>query len=297
MGSPRSPLRSASYELPPQSGYRPCAAESGPRDATPTRPHGLPFLLPTAGRPGRREAFRMANCGSGGPSRRSPGCRQRSGFLSARRCCHQRIHGSNQKTITNPSPGKRDDWFELYNGGNEPVDLTGYFLTDVLTNANKFEIPPDLSSCPLDSPLWGRRSHQGEHQRIPSTPRELQAVHRRGGPGPLRRDGALVDGLSFHAQADDVSLGRFPDGAPDRWSYRHGSPAAANELAGGNRPPKLDAIPQHRFWRVPCSASRFTPPTTPRSPYATACPDAPVGTRTTNPPASSRGPYVAQGLV
>jgi hypothetical protein len=48
----------------------------------------------------------------------------------------------NTETVADPSDGKFDDWFELYNGGTNAVDLTSYRLTDNLTNTTQFVIPP-----------------------------------------------------------------------------------------------------------------------------------------------------------
>ena len=40
------------------------------------------------------------------------------------------------------SSGNFSDWFELYNPGSNTVNLTGYFLSDTLTNSTQREIPP-----------------------------------------------------------------------------------------------------------------------------------------------------------
>ena len=37
---------------------------------------------------------------------------------------------ANSQTIINAATGNPDDWFELYNSGTVPVDLTSYQLTD-----------------------------------------------------------------------------------------------------------------------------------------------------------------------
>ncbi|MFO1458442.1 MAG: lamin tail domain-containing protein [Verrucomicrobiota bacterium] len=189
---------------------------------------------------------------------------------------------SNQKTITNPFTGKRDDWFELYNGGNEPVDLTGYFLTDVLTNANKFEIPPGFVIPPSGFLLvWADEATKGNTNGSLQLHVNFKLSIDGEDLGLYAPDGALVDGLSFHAQADDVSLGRFPDGAPGPMVVLDtASPAAANELAGGNRPPKLDAIPPTSV--LEGSLLRFTVHATDdpaQSLRYSLGPDAPAGTR------------------
>src|SRR5262249_44789258 len=40
-----------------------------------------------------------------------------------------------------PADGHYDDWFELYNPGSEPADISGFYLTDNLTNQTQWRIP------------------------------------------------------------------------------------------------------------------------------------------------------------
>ena len=47
----------------------------------------------------------------------------------------------NTRSYADPADGQFEDWFELYNAGANEVDLTGYRLTDTLTNTAKFVIP------------------------------------------------------------------------------------------------------------------------------------------------------------
>lgn len=37
--------------------------------------------------------------------------------------------------------GKYEDWIELYNNASSPIDLTGYYLSDDVSNPNKWEFP------------------------------------------------------------------------------------------------------------------------------------------------------------
>jgi hypothetical protein len=48
---------------------------------------------------------------------------------------------SNTHTLADPADGHFEDWFELYNAGEAPADLSTYTLTDALTNQTKFVIP------------------------------------------------------------------------------------------------------------------------------------------------------------
>lgn len=48
---------------------------------------------------------------------------------------------NNTITLVDPIDQQFPDWFELYNAGSSPVDLSGYFLTDRETALRKFRIP------------------------------------------------------------------------------------------------------------------------------------------------------------
>ena len=45
----------------------------------------------------------------------------------------------NTATITDPADGDLDDWFEIYNAGPQPLDLSGYLLTDDLEDPAQSE--------------------------------------------------------------------------------------------------------------------------------------------------------------
>ncbi|HTI70104.1 MAG TPA: lamin tail domain-containing protein [Candidatus Limnocylindria bacterium] len=151
----------------------------------------------------------------------------------------------NTSTLVNPSNGKFDDWFELFNGGSSAVDLTGYTLTDTLTNATQFTIPPGYVIPPSSFLLvWADSNTKANNP----TNADLHVNFKLGKEGEqlglFSPDGALVDGFSFGAQTNNISQGRFPDGDPGPLvTFETPSPKAPNILAGGNRPPVFGAIP------------------------------------------------------
>ncbi len=49
---------------------------------------------------------------------------------------------ANTRTVADPADGQYDDWFELYNAGAAPVDLSGFSLTGNLSIPGAFRIPP-----------------------------------------------------------------------------------------------------------------------------------------------------------
>ena len=151
------------------------------------------------------------------------------------------IMAQNTATVMDPSDGQYEDWFELYNGGTNTVDLSGFYLTDRLTNSVSamFRIP---TGYPIPSGgflrIWADNETGQNKLGTPdlhvnfSLSREGEQV------GLFDPRGVLVDGISFGAQTNDVSLGRFPDGGPEPfYSMEVPTPGSPNALAGGNRPP------------------------------------------------------------
>jgi len=120
---------------------------------------------------------------------------------------------ANTRTLTNPVGGKFDDWFEIYNPGGNAVDLTGYRLTDDLTNTTNFIIPTGRIIAPgaflmvwADSNADRNSTNQSELHTNFKLSQAGEAI------GLFAPDGTLIDAVVFGAQTDDVSQGRWPDG-------------------------------------------------------------------------------------
>jgi CotH protein/lamin tail-like protein len=108
--------------------------------------------------------------------------------------------------------GDADDYIELYNAEDSPVDLTGRYLTDDLTNPNKWEFPTGtiipaggyLVVWADDEPLQG----------------PLHATFKLSAGGESvglfdRVDNQLaeIDALTYGQQETDIAQGRSPDGS------------------------------------------------------------------------------------
>jgi hypothetical protein len=146
-------------------------------------------------------------------------------------------------TLPDPADGDFDDWFELHNAGNAPVDLSGYTLTDELANPAKYLIPPG-SIVPPGGFLLVWADEEG-NQTQPGGPLHANFKLSAAGEalGLFAPDGSLVDGFTFGAQTNDVSQGRYPDSGPlPLVTLDRPTPGAPNDLVGGNRPPVLDPI-------------------------------------------------------
>ena len=146
----------------------------------------------------------------------------------------------NKTFLADPADGDFEDWFELYNPGAETVDLSGYYLSDTLTNTTHWLIP-DHTTIPAQGFLlvWA----DGETgQNAPGQP-DLHASFSlaKGGEsiGLFAPDGMLIDGVTFGAQTSDVSQGRFPDGAASILVMTNPTPRYPNTLNNPNTPPVL----------------------------------------------------------
>lgn len=149
----------------------------------------------------------------------------------------------NSSTITDPTGGGSDDWFELFNAGPELVDLTGYTLSDDPADPTKAVIPAGTVIQPGDFLLVWADEDSG--QTVPGG--DLHVSFKLSSAGEAislhAPDGSLVDEITFGAQTADVSEGRSPDGAPGPFgALPIPTPGQANDEGGGNLPPVLGAI-------------------------------------------------------
>jgi hypothetical protein len=149
----------------------------------------------------------------------------------------------NTHTLTNPLTGKYSDWFELYNYGTNPANLAGYYLTDSLTNQFKFPIPAGYV-IPAGGFLlvWADGKTEVGTADLHISFKLSKAGESLGLYGP---DGQPVDFFSYGAQTDDVSQGRFPDGAAAFYSMPVPTPRAPNQIP--NTAPRLTPIPDQYF--------------------------------------------------
>ena len=153
---------------------------------------------------------------------------------------------SNRRTIENPDdPGHFDDWFELYNAGAGPADLSDYNLSNNLTNRSNSRLPAGTVL-----PAGGYLLVWADGANNPAGLLGLHADFKlsAGGEaiGLFGPAGELVDGVRFGPQTNDVSQGRWPNGQPGAnyaW-FTNATPGAANVYLGPtlNRPPAISPI-------------------------------------------------------
>jgi len=123
-------------------------------------------------------------------------------------CCGSEIFGSGE------------DFVELYNYGTAPVNIEGWGFSDsegiIATTAPDTMIPPGGFLF-----LW----YTGETNGFP----EIDAKLSSGGETVYGEDssGTMVFSVSFDAQNEDVSYGRYPDGS-DTWQQMNPTPGSTN---------------------------------------------------------------------
>jgi len=215
-------------------------------------------LVQVAG--GRTNILDHLNYGSPGPDR-SYGSWP-DGTVSGRRVFHYSTPGGtndptspplnvvinewmadNSSTLSDPADNDFEDWFELYNPGSTPADLSGFYLANSVTNRTQFRIPDGWTIPPQGYLLvWAdSESSQNATNRI-----DLHVNFRlaRAGDtiGLFAADGTIIDVATFGVQSDNVSEGSFPDGAAARYPLSAPTPRATNRLDTDNTPPVLAPI-------------------------------------------------------
>lgn len=126
------------------------------------------------------------------------------------------VQASNAETIQDAQL-EYDDWVEIYNGSNEPVDIGGMYLTDDVSAPTQWQVPSGDPQQTTVGPhgyllIWtdGDTEDSGLHANF-----SLDA----GGEEVALFDAdgtTLIDYVGFADQETDISYGRLPDGG-DTW--------------------------------------------------------------------------------
>lgn len=146
----------------------------------------------------------------------------------------------NSYTAADPADGHYEDWFELYNGGAETADLSRYHLSDSPTNHAKFIIPDGTVIPPGEFLLVWADEETGQNAAGSAQLHVNFKLSLNGETlGLFAPDGALVDQVPFGVQTNDISQGRWPDGADPLFWMDLPTPGAPNRVASSNLPPVL----------------------------------------------------------
>jgi hypothetical protein len=144
---------------------------------------------------------------------------------------------ANTSAVMDPIDGDFEDWFELYNPGNQTVDLTGCTLSDQLVNPRKYAIPSGTIIGPRGYLLvW---ADEESSQTQPDGPLHANFKLSQSGESILLSapDGRLIDHRSFVNQLENRSSGRWPDAAAVASAYLvRPTPGNANAAPEGESP-------------------------------------------------------------
>jgi hypothetical protein len=153
---------------------------------------------------------------------------------------------ANTNYPADPADGAFDDWFELYNPGDTAVDLGGYWLTDNLNSPQGFQVPANGQYViPPNGFLlvWA----DGEANQNSASRIDLHVSFQ------LSKDGeqiglfapngsTLIDGVTFGPQTNNISEGRFADGAATRYFMTTPTPRGPNSIGAGGSAPVINPI-------------------------------------------------------
>jgi len=117
---------------------------------------------------------------------------------------------SNTSGIKAPN-GKHEDWFELYNAWDKPIDLGDYFLTDDLLKLTQWKIPKGNVIGPKGFALfWAIGKKASGFTEADFKLGDQSGVIRLS----EKLDLSLIDQVDYGRQRANISQGRLPDGAP-----------------------------------------------------------------------------------
>jgi hypothetical protein len=126
-------------------------------------------------------------------------------------------------------PVSGSDWFELYNSGLQPVALGGLFFTDDLTKKTLSPIPP-LSFIGTGANAF-LQFHADSDPNAGADHVNFKLSKSGDTIGLYSPAGMLITAITFGAQQNGVSQGRFPDGSANLASFTvTASPGESNYL-------------------------------------------------------------------
>ncbi len=133
---------------------------------------------------------------------------------------------SNSTTITDPDFNNYADWIEIYNSGSTSINLKDYYITDNLSQPQKFKIQNDLIVETGGYVLiWADDANTGNHANFKLSA-DGESI------GLYNPAVQLIDTTSFGVQQTDISFGRFPNGTNNWFKFSPATPGAANLESG-----------------------------------------------------------------
>lgn len=136
---------------------------------------------------------------------------------------------SNATTICD-SFGSYSDWIELYNSTDTDMDISGFGISDNLSQPMKYRLPDGTTIAAKGYLVVFCSGNEGMQNGELHAPFGLRSY----GEDVViaNRAGRIIDSYSFKNQETDVSMARIPDGAGELQSNSQPSPGYPNTGAG-----------------------------------------------------------------
>lgn len=136
---------------------------------------------------------------------------------------------SNATTICD-SFGNYSDWIELYNSTDTDMDISGFGISDNLSQPMKYRFPDGTTIAAKGYLVVFCSGNEGMQNGELHAPFGLRSY----GEDVViaNRAGRIIDSYSFKNQETDVSMARIPDGAGELQSNSQPSPGYPNTGAG-----------------------------------------------------------------
>lgn len=138
---------------------------------------------------------------------------------------------ADNKTTFPDNFGRIEDWIEIFNNNNFPVNIGGLYVTDSLPNPLKFRIPntfPDSTTIAAKGFMVFWADNHPEHGvrhlgfKLAAEGESVGLIQIVNGPNEI------LDSITYPALSSDVSYGRLGDAAPWWVWFRIPSPCATN---------------------------------------------------------------------
>jgi len=122
------------------------------------------------------------------------------------------VMASNITAQINPNYSGFDDWIELHNKGTKTISIQGIFITDDLSDPFKWQLNMEVTLNPNSYYIiWADGKDFENHTSFKLSGNGEQI-------GLYHQDGRVIDTVTFGAQRNDISFGRYPDGG-EQWHY------------------------------------------------------------------------------
>jgi hypothetical protein len=137
---------------------------------------------------------------------------------------------ASNNTIITDEYGNIEDWIEIYNANDQPVDIGGLFITDSLGYPTKYRIPaisPDSTTIPAQGYLllWAdNQENRGVLHLDFKLGKEGEQIGLAGYDGKN-----YIDSLIYGEQYSNSSSSRYPDGN-NQWIVAPSTPGKTNTL-------------------------------------------------------------------